>query len=189
MSIPDGDSDVSAGKVLISEYEALKREQAARIGTRDNLVYATLAAMGLVVAAGLQEHSPAGLLLVLPPVVLVLGWTRIANDVKVTHIGAYLRREVAPRFAAMTGETALGWEHAHRADHRRPLRLVCQTVADLVLYCAAPLAALIAYWLTGPWNPALFGVSLAEVLLVAGLAVVILAYSGVFDRPVREVPQ
>jgi hypothetical protein len=188
MSEHVGDPDVSAGKVLVVEYEALKREQAARIGTRDNLVYATLAAMGLVLAAGLRATSPAGLL-VLPPVVVVLGWTRISNDVKVTHIAGYLRREVAPRFAAMTGQTALGWEQAHRADRRRNLRMVCQTVADLVLFTAAPLAALVAYWVTGPWTAALLVVSVAEAVLVIGLASVILAYSGVFDQPRRERDQ
>jgi hypothetical protein len=176
------DPDVTAGKVLVTEYEALKREQAARIGTRDNLVYATLAAMGLIVAGGLRANG--GLLLVLPPVVLVLGWTRIANDIKVTHIGGYLRTVLAPRFAALTGETALDWEHAHRADARRRLRMLCQTVADLVLFVAAPLAALIGYWLTGPWSTAVIAVSVAEALAVVGLAIVIIAYSGLFDRSV-----
>jgi chromate transport protein ChrA len=152
-------------------------------------VYATLAAMGLVLAAGLRATTPAGLLLVLPPVVLVLGWTRIANDVKVTHIAAYLRRELAPRFAVLTGQAALGWELAHRADRRRNLRMVCQTVADLVLFTGAPLAALVAYWVTGPWTPPLVVVSVAEAVLVIGLAGVILAYSGVFDQPRRERDQ
>lgn len=175
------DRDVTAGAVLVSEYEALKREQAARIGTRDHLVYATLAAMGLVVA-GLRGSGPAGLWLVLPPVVLVLGWTRIANDIKVTHIAAYLRCEVAPRFAAMTGEAVLGWEQAHRADPRRQLRMVCQLVADLVLFVAAPLAALTGYVLAGPGSVLLVVVAGIETLLVLGLAVVIVAYAGVFDR-------
>ena len=128
----------------------------------------------------LQEHSPASLLLLLPPVVLVLGSLRIANDVKVTHLARYFRCEIAPRFAAITGEPALGWEHAHRADSRM-LRDGCQTVADLVLFVVAPLAALTAYWLTGPWVPLVVIVSIIEALLVAGLATVIGVYSGVFE--------
>jgi len=119
-------------------------------------------------------------------VVLVLGWTRIATDIKVSHIARYLRCEVAPRFAAMTGEAALRWEHAHRADRLRNLRMLCQTIADLVLFTAAPFAALTGYWLTGPGSVLLVIVSVLEALLVTGLAAVMVAYSGLFDQPAPQ---
>lgn len=180
------DQDVTAGKLMVTEFEALKREQAARIGTRDNLVYAAFAAMGLVVAAGLRTASGASLLLLLPPVVVVLGWTRVANDVKVTHIGQYVRGDLSRRLEAITGEAVFGWEHAHRSDSRRRLRMVCQTVADLVLFGAAPLVALAIYWVSAPWNVLLAGLSVLEALLVGGLVAVIAVYSGVFEQPARD---
>jgi hypothetical protein len=177
------EQEITAGKLLVTEYEALKREQAARIGTRDNLVYATLAGMGLVAAVGLRQGSPASLLLWLPPVVVVLGWTRIANDIKVTHIARYLRCDVAARFTVLTGEPALGWEQAHRGDRHRLLRMVCQLVADLVLFVAAPAAALIVSWKAGHLAWPQLVVWYGEVLLVAAFGGVLAAYSGLFDQP------
>jgi len=169
--------DITPATLLVTEYESLKREQAARIGTRDNLVYAVLAAMGLV---GLRVGADARLLLLLPPAVVALGWTRVANDIKVTHIGCYVRDELAVRLGAVTGEAVFGWEHAYRTNTRRLLRKICQMVADLLLFTVAPLTALVIFWWNGSGTVGLLIVSVGEALLVAGLGAVIVTYSGVF---------
>lgn len=53
------DQGVRLGELLLAEYAAVKEEQRARIGFRDNLLYATLAAMAAVVAGALQADSRA----------------------------------------------------------------------------------------------------------------------------------
>src|SRR2546422_11681197 len=88
------------------EYERLKEEQLKRIGTRDGLIYATLASIAAVLGTGVKLGSPQ-LLLILPPAVLLLGWTYLANDRKVTEIGAYIRVDLAARARSLLpGATA-----------------------------------------------------------------------------------
>src|SRR5688500_3373987 len=95
------DSDITVGHMLLLEYERIKEEQKSRIAFRDNLLYATLATMAAVIAAVLQDGGRPTLLLLLPPVSLVLGWTYLVNDEKVSAIGQYIRTDLAPRLSAV----------------------------------------------------------------------------------------
>jgi hypothetical protein len=155
-----------------TEYAELKDEQRTRMTTRDNLGYATWGAIGLVIAAVLW--------LALPFVVVVLGWTRLRNDIKISRIGEYIRQDLAPRLSALAGEPVFGWENAHNGPGtRRQLRMLCQLVVDLALYAAAPGVALLAYWTTAPAAWTWLVVSVLEALAIAGLAVMIVLYAGV----------
>jgi hypothetical protein len=165
-----------------TEYAELKDEQRVRMTTRDNLGYATWAGIGLVVAAGRitgPEASPV-LWLALPFVVVVLGWTRLQNDIKISRIGEYIRHDLAPRLSAQVGEPVFTWEGAHNGPgSRRGLRMVCQLVVDLALYAAAPVAALVGYWTAASLAWQWVVVSVVEALFVAGLAIMITLHSGV----------
>ena len=147
--------------LLLEEYRVLKAEQLQRIGTRDNLLYATMAALGLVVGAAASNHNPAFLLLI-PPVCLVLGWTYHANDSKITAIGQYVRTELAPELARLTGseKPEFRWEGVHRAG---VFRVPGQLAADLTAFGVPPIAAMVAYWLTRPGSALLLAVSAVEV--------------------------
>jgi hypothetical protein len=165
-----------------TEYAELKDEQRTRMTTRDNLGYATWGAIGLVIAAGRVTGPTASpvLWLALPFVVVVLGWTRLQNDNKITRIGEYIRYDLAPRVSRLAGEPVFNWESAHNGPgSRHQLRMVCQLVVDLALYAAAPAAALMAFWTTAmlawPW----LVVSVLEALAVTGLAAMITLQSGV----------
>lgn len=162
------------------KYSELKAEQRSRIGTRDNLVYATLAAIGLVVASGgLMQPTPA-MLLVLPMVTTVLGWTRVQNDLKISAIGWHIRTKVEPRINALLGRTVMDWESCHNGPGTsRLLRKICQLVADLILFAVPPVAALVAFWATGPLAWHWFAVSIVEAVTVAGLIYMIVAHSGI----------
>ena len=165
-----------------TEYTELKDEQRTRMAIRDNLGYATWAGIGLVLAAGRLPGPAASptLWLALPVVVVVLGWTRVQNDLKITRIAQYIRGDLAPRVSALAGEPVFGWETAHRAaGTRRQLRMVCQLVADLTLYTAVPLTALIAYWVTAPTAWPWLTVSVLETIACTGLAAVITLHSDV----------
>lgn len=158
--------------VILTEYKELKAEQRQRIATRDNLLYATLTAIGLVVAASLRANSPASLLLLLPPVATTLGWTFVRNDRMVTEIGRYMRDVLTARLELLSGAGGLlGWEREPRRRHRVSVRKASNLIVELGLFLGAPTAALAIYWQNGPWTPALLAASVIEGLLVAGLAV------------------
>jgi hypothetical protein len=123
------------------------------------------------------------MLLALPPVCVVLGWTYLVNDEKISAIGAYVRVELGPRLAAATGNPGttafiFGWETAHRNDARRHSRKLIQCAIDQGAFCALPLAALIVYWVHGGNGALLICLSVTEALAIAGLAVQFLLYAG-----------
>jgi hypothetical protein len=173
------DPEITLGKLLLVEYERLKDEQKTRIGFRDNLVYATLASMAAVIAATLSPRGGSGLLLLLPPVCLVLGWTYLVNDEKVSAIGRYLRHTLVPRLAAaagLTGEAVdavLAWETTHRSDAGRRLRKLSQLGVDLGIFCLPALSALVVFWVAGSGSALLILLSLIEAVLSVGLAVLL----------------
>ncbi|MFF3686906.1 hypothetical protein [Streptomyces sp. NPDC002187] len=174
---------VTAAGLLITEYERIKDEQRARIGFRDNLLYATLASMAAVIAAALQGDRRLELLLLLPPVSVVLGWTYLVNDDKISAIGRYVRDELRPRLVALTdgrGDACVfGWEIAHRNDRRRTSRKWLQLAVDLLAFCLAPVAAVVVFWTVGPVGAPLLAVSLAELVVIAVLGWQIVLYADV----------
>lgn len=128
--------------------------------------------MAGVIAAVISAKATA-LLLVLPPVTVLLGWTYVSNDEKVSAAGRYVRERIGPRLESLANasEPVFGWEAAHRNGPRRRARKVMQLVVDLLAFCAAPAAALVTFWVLGPVPAGLIVVSVAESLLVAALAV------------------
>jgi uncharacterized membrane protein len=168
---------------LLSEYDALKREQTARIGFRDQLLYATLTAVAAV-AAVTATAGRLELLLVLPLAGVVLGWTHLHNDHMITEIGCYVRDRLGPRLAGLVDDATdlpmFEWEteHRHRGD-RRVSRKWLQLGVNLSTFCLPPLAALVVIWVAGPRTAAVLATSLAELAMLALLATQITLYSGV----------
>jgi hypothetical protein len=176
---------VGVGQLLLAEYQSIKDEQRARIGFRDNLLYVTLTVVAAVIAATAQAGRPS-MLLALPPVCVVLGWTYLVNDEKISAIGRYVREELGPRLSQLASGgsdfVAFGWEAAHRGDARRGSRKAIQVVVDLTAFCAVPLAALVVFWVAGEGDGLLVALSVLEAVVVAGLAVQIVLYA----RPTRS---
>ncbi|WP_053637351.1 hypothetical protein [Streptomyces sp. XY152] len=174
------EQDLTVGQLLLAEYQTVKDEQKARIGFRDNLLYVTLAVVAAAIAAAAQAKQPS-MLLALPPVCVVLGWTYLVNDEKISAIGRYVRDDLGPRLAALAanggGFTTFGWEAYHRSDTRRRSRKAVQTVIDLTAFCAVPLAALTVFWVNGDGGGLLVTLSVLEALAVAGLASQIVWYA------------
>jgi hypothetical protein len=169
---------LSNATLMTLEYERIKDEQKTRIGFRDNLLYATIAATAAVLTATMSAHSKAYLLL-MPPVSVILGWTYLVNDEKISAIGRYVRMELAPQLAVLTGDSTpiFGWENAHRNDRRRVSRKYSQLVVDLVTFCVTPTVAIAVFW-SSPSVPAMLMVaSLAEIAFVGSLFVQIVLYA------------
>lgn len=166
---------LTVADVLLKEYELLKREQGDRIRTRDHLFIAMLTAVAAVVAATLGSHGTA-LLLLLPPVVIVIGWTFLINDQKISAAGRHIRTDTAPRLAwLLDSEPVLGWETAHRCDVRRRERKTIQLGIDLIAFWLPAQAAIWTYWLNGPWSwtPVLISILEAVASFVLGAQIII----------------
>ncbi|WP_369233182.1 hypothetical protein AB5J56_14815 [Streptomyces sp. R21] len=168
---------VTKGQLLLAEYQSVKDEQKARIGFRDNLLYVTLAVVAAVVAAAAQAKQTS-MLLALPPVCVVLGWTYLVNDEKISAIGAYVRGDLAPRLAELADtDVVFRWETAHRGDTRRASRKVIQCGIDLLAFCVVPLAGLGVYWGSGQVGAGLLVLSVVEALAAVGLGVQVVSYA------------
>lgn len=179
--------------VFLHEYSALKAEQTARIGFRDNLLYITLSAVGAVFAFSTTTTAHSDTLLVIPWISVILGWTYVANDHHISRIGRYVRENLRIRMRRHFAELPKGlfnWEFYHRSDKLRISRKRCQLVVDTLTFIASGVTALIVYCLSQP-SP-----SLAELILVGveafallALAVAIVFYADVFKSkslPIRE---
>jgi hypothetical protein len=95
-------------QVYLQEYEKLKSEQTQRIGFRDNLIYVTLGVFGTVITFAVSSKANYYALLIVPWVCLILGWTYLVNDEKISAIGKYIRLTLAERIKEQTGHIDSG---------------------------------------------------------------------------------
>jgi hypothetical protein len=137
-------------QVYLQEYEKLKSEQTQRIGFRDNLIYVTLGVFGTVITFAVSSKANYYALLIVPWVCLILGWTYLVNDEKISAIGKYIRLTLAERIKEQTGHTDIesifGWEIVHRSDTRRQRRKIEQLIVDQITFVISGIVALIAFW-------------------------------------------
>jgi hypothetical protein len=177
---------LTLAKLYLTEYERLKEEQLRRLGFRDNLLYATIATLGGVMffVFGLPHHEAA--LLLVPVIVLVLGWTYLVNDEKVSAIGRYIRLTLAPHLAEMIGpdeatvddrDRVFGWEVAHRSDQRRGSRKYLQLAVDLLTFCVPGIVAVALYLVIDRPTAATGIVSGIDLLAMVLLGYEIVAYA------------
>lgn len=134
-------------KIYLTEYEKLKDEQSTRIGFRDNLIYATLVAIGGVLSFTLANTNSILALLVLPLATVVLGRVYVANDEKISSIGRYIREDLAARIGAILGaprEQIFAWERDHRARTHPARNKTFQLVVELALFVGTGIVALVA---------------------------------------------
>ena len=175
-AVADPDAELT---VLLAEYGALKDEQQKRIDRREHLVYGTLTAVAATLAAA--DKIPEALLL-LPAVTVILGWTHLATDQKISAAGRYLRDELSARLGALAGAPVLGWESTHRGDARRRQRKCLQLAADLATFAAPALASLGAY-LTLTRPPALGWVAAA---LLTAATVTLVSQQLIYATAIRR---
>jgi hypothetical protein len=161
------------------EYEKLKEEQLRRIEVRDNLIYATLGSVGTVVAIASTSSLRLPLLLLLPPVCVVLGWTYLMNDQKVSAIGNHVRVMLIPHLqeSVTGGRPVFTWESVHRADGRRRSRKFMQLLVDLLTFCAPGAGAIVLLCFARPRNSGLLVMLAVDVVLVLVLAYQIVVHA------------
>jgi len=169
-------------EMFFKEYDKLKSEQAQRIGFRDNLLYVTLTLFGTVISFALFNPSHYYALLVIPWICLILGWTYVVNDEKISAIGRYIRYKLVEKVKEHTGYTDLdslfGWEIAHRDDKHRRRRKIQQLIVDEITFVISGAIALSAFWFLVSQPPiAVLVLSGIELLLLIVLGVEIWIYA------------
>ena len=141
-----------------------------------------------------EKFNPYGLV-VLPWVCLVLGWTYLVNDEKISAIGKYIREQLVPKISKQMDnmsredtESIFGWEFAHRSDKRRQQRKLQQLIIDEIAFVFSGIAGLIAFWflVTQPhW--AIQVLCFVELGLLIMLGVEIFVYADLARRHSTEV--
>ncbi|NES24267.1 MAG: hypothetical protein F6K41_36480 [Symploca sp. SIO3E6] len=168
--------------IFFKEYDKLKSEQAQRIGFRDNLLYVTLGLFGTVISFAVSNPSHYYALLVIPWICLILGWTYIVNDEKISAIGRYIRYQLVDKVKEHTSytdvDTLFGWEVAHRSDKHRKRRKIQQLIIDEITFVCSGAIALVTFWFLVPQPPvAVTILSWLELLLLIILGVEIFIYA------------
>jgi ABC-type transport system involved in multi-copper enzyme maturation permease subunit len=172
--------------ILLKEYDKLKSEQTQRIGFRDNLLYVTLGLFGTVISFVVSNPANYYALLVIPWVCIILGWTYVVNDEKISSIGKYIRHTLVDELKDHVGkqnvstnmDTIFGWEIAHRADNLRVQRKIQQLFVDEITFVFSGTISLIAFWclvIKPPLGVAIL--SWVELSLLIGLGIEIFIYA------------
>mgnify|MGYP000203381263 CR=1 FL=1 len=134
--------------VHLAEYEQLKLEQTHRIGVRDNLIYVMLTVFGTIVSYSLTAPEHYHALLILPWAALVLGWTYLLNDKKVSEIRDYIRtiliEKINKNINSNTSEI-LRWEHFSAENNFRGLKKYFQLIINLIIFCFSGMTGLVLY--------------------------------------------
>lgn len=156
-------------RAVLEEYGRLKAEQTQRIGTRDNLIYTTLAA--LLLLAGATSWLGVDALLLVAPITTVLGWTYLVNDRTITRLGRYVSERLSSALSALLPENAdpFGWERVHRAYESRTRQKAMQCFIDLLLFAGSGVAASVVV-LVSDRTPLAWALAPADILLSLVLA-------------------
>ncbi|GGA45713.1 hypothetical protein [Okeania sp. KiyG1] len=137
-------------QVFLLEYQKLKDEQLKRIAFRDQIIYLTLGIFGGILSFALSNRTNFYALLVIPWVCLILGWTYLVNDEKISALGKYIRLTLTEKIKAQIDDTNIesifGWEIFHRSDERRRRRKIEQLIIDEITFVLSGLVALFAFW-------------------------------------------
>lgn len=144
-------------EIYLIEYEKLKDEQIQRIGFRDNLIYATLVALGGVLSFALSDTANLEVLLVLPVACVILGWTYLVNDEKISLLGDYIRTELSDALhgvAQSPTDHLFRWEFVHRNSSRRRWHKAIQLLIDELTFTGSGLVGLFIYWQRSTLLPA-----------------------------------
>jgi len=140
-------------QIYLNEYERVKSEQVQRLGFRDNLIYANLIAITGILSIAGTDVVKILILLVLPLICAVLGWTYLVNDEKISAIGRYVRYTLSDKVRTLISsddQGLFGWETAHRDDPRRISRKITQLVVDELVFILPGYVAIVMFWINAP---------------------------------------
>ena len=132
----------------LAEYEQLKLEQTHRLNVRDNLIYVMLTVFGAIISYSLSDSQHHHSLLILPWAALILGWTYLLNDQKVSEIRKYLNTVFISNIKKTCPEKktdVFGWENFYSESKYRRLKKIFQLFVNLTVFCFSGIAGLAIY--------------------------------------------
>lgn len=169
--------------VYMNEYSKLKDEQRNRIGFRDNLIYATLIAIGGILSYATADPSNYNAFLVLPILSFVLGWTYLLNDEKITSIGQYVQKNLSVYINNLfdaNDATVFSWENVHREERSRIVRKLLQLLANELLFCASGLSSvLFFFYLSTTVSSTMRVIGIVEIIMSIIIGIEIIMYSDI----------
>jgi len=173
--------------LLVKEFEKLKDEQRARIDFRDKMIFVTLGAIGTVFSFVIEKPDYFKLLLVIPLICIILGWTYLINDEKISALGRYFRTDFINQFEKLNGNTDLvlikNWEEFQRKDVRRRGRKKIQLLIDLFMFCISALSCLAVFlFLDNQISTIKILVVVCETILILMLAYQFIKYSSINEK-------
>jgi hypothetical protein len=166
--------------IFLKEYEKLKDEQTQRIGFRDNMLYVIIVVIGSIVSFALGSTEMHIALLLVPWICLILGWTYLVNDEKISSIGKYIRIKLDERIRQQINSSErvlLGWEVEHRSDKRRIQRKIFQWFVDEMAFCFSGMGSIFAYLFISPPQPTILIICSFEIILLLGLGIEFIIYA------------
>ncbi|MGB3508742.1 MAG: hypothetical protein WBA93_05770, partial [Microcoleaceae cyanobacterium] len=144
------------------------------------IIYLTLGIFGGILSFALSNKTNFYALLVIPWICLILGWTYLVNDEKISAIGKYIRLNLTEKIKVLTGETNIesifGWEIVHRSDERRIRRKIEQLIIDEITFVFSGLVALFTFWSPDtnlPWMIHVLCIFELILLMILGIEIII----------------
>jgi hypothetical protein len=135
---------------LVKEYEKLKDEQNKRIEFRDHMTYITLGVIGGVFSFIVERPDYITALLVLPFVCIILGWSYLTNDDKISEIGSYCQNILIPKIEESNIDASISlktnWEEIHKISFKRNYKTNIQLLIDILLFCVPAFLSLIVFF-------------------------------------------
>lgn len=176
--------------VYLQEYQALKAEQTARIGFRDNLLYVTLVLFGGILSFSIGNQNYYSLL-VIPWICLILGWTYLINDEKITSIGNYIQKSLAERISELASgsdtDSMFRWEMIHRGDSSRRRRKIEQFIIDQITFVASGVISVAAFLVLVSDKPLIIiALTATEVAFLSILSFEIAFYAELANRSLER---
>ena len=170
--------------LLIQEYIKLKDEQAKRIGFHDNILYVTLVALGGMLSFSLADPAHYYGFFLIPWITIILAWTYVVNDEKISSLGKYFRQNLAEQISLeLTGRTSdefFGWEGVGRSDTHRIRRKNEQLVINELTFVFSGFSGLLAFfWLVRPVNVLFVFSGFLALLFLITLFVEIIIYADI----------
>jgi hypothetical protein len=177
--------------IHLMEYQKLKDEQLKRIAYRDSLFYIALVALGGLLSYSVSDTTQPEVLLLVPVICFVLGWTSAVNDHKTTKIGNYisgtLRKNIEAHFDVRLKVSntfgLLAWEDEDVKGAGRFPRKFIQLVLNELVFVAPGLYVLLKKHQFDPnAGPSLLVVGAVLVALEVILGIYFVAYSDLLGR-------
>lgn len=135
--------------IYFREYDKLKAEQTQRIGFRDNILYVTLGLYSGILSFALSSSINYYVFIAIPWIGLILGWTYLVNDQKISAIGKYIRSRLTDNIKKQIddigNEPIFEWEIEHRSDERRKERKIKQLIIDELTFVISGIVALLIF--------------------------------------------